>query len=61
MRTNELFLNILVYYILIKVNIRSGSTEYVVTFALEYLIKVTHKKMNDKNYEIKNMSLINER
>lgn len=56
-----MFLNILVYYILIKVNIRSGSTEYVVMFALEYLIKVTHKKMNNKNYEIKNMSLINER
>lgn len=55
-----MFLNILVYYILIKVNIRSGSTECVVTFALEYLIKVTHKKMN-KNYETKNMSLINER
>lgn len=55
-----MFLNILVYYILIKVNIRSGSTEYVVMFALEYLIKVT-QKMNDKNYEIKNMSFINER
>lgn len=61
MRTNELFLNILGLYILIKVNIRSWSTECVVTFALEYLIKVTQKKMNHKNYEIKNMSLINER
>lgn len=55
-----MFLNILVYYILIKVNIRFGSIEYVVMFVLEYLIKVIYKKMNNKNYEIKNMLLINE-